>query len=290
MTAIKPKSNQNQTGLKVLLGAGALLALYAALTPKDPLTPAAKAERYIMFQKGTMAGLPTGKIKITNLRVPMVDYTYYQSHQLPNVHAALDDIKRTYGKTIQAVEAVTHVPFDLIVAMIFIESGGNPNAVSGANAVGLMQLLPDTAVFTVALENIKKRLSNYEKDWLRETLGNRLDSGILKMRDLGTEVKYGGIIKNRFITKSDLFDPKLNILIGSIFLGILLDEHKEADGGYRLDKVVVRYNMGYNAMKKGALMTGSPNQVVARLDDQRKAEPSAYIKKLVGKNGLLTLV
>ncbi|MFD3001444.1 transglycosylase SLT domain-containing protein [Pontibacter toksunensis] len=286
----KKRATQSTT-LKYLAIAAALGTAGYLISEKDPLTPEAKQERYIVFQKEgfytAFAGLPTGKIKITNVRVPMVEYAHYKTTELPTLQRKLDEIKQRYGKTILAAEAVTRVPFDLIVAMMFIESAGVEKAVSRAGAVGLMQILPDTATFIIAMENIKKRLSDYEKDWIREHLGRRLDEGILKMRDLGTPVKNSlGILANRFVSKEDLFDPDLNILVGAIYLGILLDESREADGSYRLDKLVVRYNMGYYAMGKGKKMAGAPNEVVTRMP----GEPQAYIKKLVGKNGLLTLV
>lgn len=232
-----------------------------------------------------MPEAPKTKYKISTIPIPMVDYAHYSSHELPQIQDRLSEIEAKYGNIMLAAQGVTKVPYDLILTMIYIESAGNPRAVSHAGAVGLMQLIPDTAVFVVAMENIKKRLSIYEQEWLRETIGSRLDC-ILKMPNLGTEVVCRGIRGNKFITQEDLFDPSFNILCGAIFLGILLDEAKDANGLYRIDKVVVRYNMGYNAMSKGKKLVGSPNQMVAKLS----SEPAAYVKKLVGKNGLLTLV
>lgn len=286
---------------KWLLAGGALAALAYATQDADPLTAAAKESRAIQFvsayalndtghnRYSNMAGLGEAgnkKLKISTVPVPMVDHAHYTATMLPMIHKQLEAIDARYGDTIFAVQGVTRVPYDLIKAIMYIESGGDPKAVSHAGAVGLMQLLPDTATMVVAMENIKQRLSDFEKDWIRETLGRRLDEGILMMRDLGTPVNALGIAKNKFVVKDDLFKPEFNILLGALFLGILLDESKEATGLYRVDKVVVRYNMGYFAMKKGRAMVGSPNQLVAMLPK----EPASYVKKLVGKNGLLTLV
>ncbi len=54
-------------------------------------------------------------------------------------------IYRRYRKEIDEAAAATGLPPELIVAVIYHESGGNPRAVSRAGARGLMQLMPRTA-------------------------------------------------------------------------------------------------------------------------------------------------
>lgn len=51
----------------------------------------------------------------------------------------------SYAGSIERAAAVTKLPPALIKAVIHPESGGNPNAVSPAGAVGAMQLMPKTA-------------------------------------------------------------------------------------------------------------------------------------------------
>jgi soluble lytic murein transglycosylase-like protein len=68
------------------------------------------------------------------------------------------------------------VPRELVYAVIEVESGWNPSAISSAGAVGLMQLMPDTAAtfavrsrFDIA-ENIRGGVAYLA--WLRDILGD----------------------------------------------------------------------------------------------------------------------
>lgn len=86
------------------------------------------------------------------------------------------------GQTAEALYWADHwadvysVPRELVCAVIEIESGWNPTAVSRAGAVGLMQLMPDTAAtfavrnrFDVA-ENIRGGVAYLA--WLRANVGD----------------------------------------------------------------------------------------------------------------------
>ena len=53
---------------------------------------------------------------------------------------------RNHSEHIRAAAARHHVPEDLLLAVIVIESAGRPDAVSPKGAQGLMQLMPQTAV------------------------------------------------------------------------------------------------------------------------------------------------
>gem|GEM_PF-3570667 len=53
--------------------------------------------------------------------------------------------KRPFHEHVQAAAARYKLPVDLISAVMTVESGGNPKAVSHVGAQGLMQLMPDTA-------------------------------------------------------------------------------------------------------------------------------------------------
>ncbi|MCC7319809.1 MAG: lytic transglycosylase domain-containing protein [Rubellimicrobium sp.] len=57
----------------------------------------------------------------------------------------LQEIARIHGRDILAATVGTRVSPALALAVIAVESGGRPDAVSRAGASGLMQLMPDTA-------------------------------------------------------------------------------------------------------------------------------------------------
>ncbi|MBI1219022.1 MAG: transglycosylase SLT domain-containing protein [Rhodobacteraceae bacterium] len=85
----------------------------------------------------------------------------------------MQQIATTYGKEILAATIGTQVSPALALAVIGIESNGNPKAVSSTGAQGLMQLVPATAsrfkvgdVFDPA-QNIKGGVSYL--DWLMKT-------------------------------------------------------------------------------------------------------------------------
>ena len=213
------------------------------------------------------------------IKIPMVSKAFYKDEELKLVQKKVDKILENYGALITAAAKLTNLPKELIIAFIFIESAGNPTIKSSAGAIGLMQLIPASASDMIYLENSKGRLSDAEKIVLRKTLGNRLDC-ILKMKYMGHKQSCNN--NTGFsVTEKDLQNPEFNILVGSIFLGILIDQHTEG-GVIRLDKVVYRYNKGYFAKPKDDTVSS----IIATANEETKS----YILKLVGKNGLLDLL
>jgi soluble lytic murein transglycosylase-like protein len=89
---------------------------------------------------------------------------------------AVQDIARTHGAQILQATIGSRVSPALALAVISVESGGKPAAVSQKGAQGLMQLMPDTAErFGVTdrlspAENIKGGVAYL--DWLMEEFGN----------------------------------------------------------------------------------------------------------------------
>ena len=211
--------------------------------------------------------------------IPMTPRVFYSNTALPQNKAKLEQIGKKYYKEIKQAEALTKVPGALILSVIFTESAGNPNVVSYVGAAGLMQLKPQSANDTIYLENKQGRLTAGELAVLKKYLGNRIN-GPLKQKYLSHKIKENNFSGN-VVTKADMLNPEFNILCGAMLLGILIDQHQEA-GTLRLDKVLLRYGMGY-FYKPG---TGTVEQVLDRVKP-KSSEGYAYILKVLGKNGLL---
>lgn len=229
----------------------------------------------------------------TEVKIPAINQSFYKDYEIKQTKDKLDSIYLKYKTYIDQAARLTNVDKDIITSLIFIESSGDVNAVSGAGAVGLMQLVPAAASDILVTENLKKRLddgkeniANGEKSILRKFLGNRFTNGILKMKYLGQQVVVDGVSGAVWVTKKDLLNPELNILIGAIYLGLLIDESIE-DGKLRLDKIIVRYNVGYFAQKRGTLL---PKSVQLSMLSNLPTETKNYILKFAGLNGTLDLL
>jgi soluble lytic murein transglycosylase-like protein len=209
----------------------------------------------------------------TNIKIPSIPISFYKTTDMAQIKSKIDTIMSSYGVYINNSAKISNVQRDLISSVIFIESAGKVDAVSPAGAVGLMQIAPISATDILVIENKQKRLNDAEKKILENHIGKQRLAEILKMTYMG---------QKQVITKADLLNPELNILIGTIYLGLLIYEETE-NGKVRLDKVILRYNAGYNAHSKGKNLKGDINNVIKTVNK----ESSTYIVKLLGKNGVL---
>lgn len=261
--------NLSKIGLAFLaLGTGVIIYL---ITKGREFSASDKSSRNITFSTTYCS---QGLSAITMLDLPAISEGFYNENQFNLNREKLNQIKVQYGNIISKVSEIVNIPDSLIYSFIFIESAGQYNVTNG-NAIGLMQVGSNSATDIIYLENKKHRLGQNEKDILKKYLGSNLDH-ILSM-------KYQG--QAQLITKTDLLNPELNILIGSIYLAQLIDEHIE-NGKLRLDKVVVRYNQGYYAFNRGRNLTGSITDTLNKVNITTKT----YITKLIGKNGVLEIL
>lgn len=130
-------ANQNRSGRKALLLLLPALALCSGL---------ARADMYRSLDPDT----PT---KYTNMLPTEGRWELYLKEQPAPIAAvpATDhrrfavDSRARFASQIQAAATANNVDAALIRAVISVESGYNPSAVSKAGAVGLMQLMPKTA-------------------------------------------------------------------------------------------------------------------------------------------------
>jgi len=211
--------------------------------------------------------------------IPMTPRGYYSDAALVQNRTKLSEIARKYYKEIKQAETLTNVPGALILSVIFTESAGNPSVVSYVGAAGLMQVMPQTANDVIYLENKYGRISAGELLILKKYLGNRI-SGPLKQQYLSHKIKENNFSGN-VVVRADMLKPEFNILIGAMYLGLLIDQHREASG-LRLDKALLRYAQGYFFKT----VNGNVEQVLDHAKE-KSTEAYSYVLKVLGKNGLL---
>ncbi len=245
------------------------------------LSPSAKKRnRKIRFVRtdgsvsfdGERASSFTGSFGSLKIKVPAIDVTTISKTDVPQVKAKLLKIKNTFSKEIAQAVQLTNVPEKVIESFIFVESSGNPNS-KGGISIGLMQINPDTAIDVIWRDNKNGRLSDEEKTIIKSYIGESAFNSIIAQ-------KWSGQIRGK-VTDAQLYKPEFNILVGSAYIGILMDESTE-NGTVRLDKVIWRYNKGYFA-KKG--LVGDIKQVYANAGITQ-----GYIGKIMGNNGTLDLL
>lgn len=215
-----------------------------------------------------------------NITLPIVNESFYTNDSAKKNEEKIKNVIRAkYGNIINNISKITKVPEPLITSIIFIESGGNPVAHSKF-ASGIMQLSKATASDVIVTEKGLGRLEKPEEDILKKYLGNRwslVEKVKPKQKSIG----------RTFITDKDLYQPEFSILVGSILLGMLIDEFTE-NGIVRLDKIISIYNGGRysSAGKKIIKFKGSTKELLTQVPK----ETSDYIKKLAGANGVLETI
>ena len=222
-----------------------------------------------------------------NLVIPSINIEFYKDYEQSQVKRRLGEIRTMYANEIDEAARLTKVPAEVITSFIFIESDGKKDIVSSAQAVGLMQLQPETAT-NIPFQDFKNgALTNGERNALIKYLGQKKVDCILSMKWLNQPVKCATEIKSVsggqigiIITADDLKIAGLNILLGSMMLGQFIDKYTE-NGKVRLDKVVVRYYTGRQKI--------SGNDIVETMNGLPR-ETRSYILKLLGKGSTLDLM
>lgn len=194
--------------------------------------------------------------------------------------AKIEQIYGRFRKEVDQAVALTNVPPELILGVIFTESSGNPNvSVPPVQATGLMQVTPSTADTMLFLEHSRGRLSEQELAVCRKHLGTRLN-GITQQKYLMHKLPANRNT-GKTVTVADLKKPEFNVLVGAIALGLLIDEYTEA-GSVRLDKVHLRYNQGWFYK----IPASSPDAVLAQAK-KRSSEAYNNLLKHLGVNGTM---
>lgn len=199
------------------------------------------------------------------------------------VKAETDAIKSKWGYIVNPVSQMVGLPTEVIYAFIKIESEGDASVVGGIS-LGLMQINPLTGATAFFTDLNQKRLTNGELSYLKLGIKkaggnpNKVDLSNLKKDSKG---KY--ILNPNLFTRKELLQPEVNVLLGSIFVKQLIDTTHDADNTARLDKVITIYNTGFKTQQMAKKFKGNTDELMAKVP----AVTKAYIKKFVGKNGVI---
>ena len=183
----------------------------------------------------------------------------------------MKNIYTKYGTYIDFVARESKLPKEMIASFIAVESGGKEKA--GASVTqGLMQWNRTYAKSQLETEFKQRRMTANEKN---------------KLASYG--IKFDANGKTRAITNADQLKPELNILIGSMILGQLVDTSWGTENGeIKLDRVISVYNAGaYGDTGKKARSKAykTPKDLAKAVN----STTSAYIKKILGLNGALNV-
>jgi hypothetical protein len=179
-----------------------------------------------------------------------------------------------YKDYLKFASATSKIPVPILLAFIMVESNGDPNAGGKGHVTqGLMQWNRNYAKAQLEQELEKGRLSPAE----RTKLG-------------AYQIVFDKNGKTRNITNADQVKPELNILIGSIILGQLMDESWATfAGNLRLDRVIAVYNAGaFGDTGKKARLGDHATPVALAADVNTITR--AYINKILGSNGALDVI
>lgn len=242
-------------------------------------------------------------MSLHDLKIPAAGLTSPTSWgSRDSIKKMIKEINANYGKYFKFAAENSKIPEQVLISFCAVESGGNPKAGgTGHVTQGLMQWNRTYAKKQLEDELAAGRMTPAEKD---------------KLAAYGITFDKNG--KTREITNADQIKPELNILIGSILLGQLIDEEwgkdidleaatayakklvkedgmfftdalKKAKEKYyklRLDRVITVYNAGaYGSDGKKARLGNHPDpkSLASVVNDTT----SSYIKKIMGKNGAL---
>ena len=174
------------------------------------------------------------------LRAAYPDLLSASSPSLPRRHReALYPIER-WDEIRRAALGRSLDPY-LVCSLILQESAFNPLAVSRAGALGLMQLVPETA----------------------QALAHQVGAGPIE--------------------REKLFDPQVNILLGTAFLSDLLRQY-----GGRLEVALAAYNAG--ASRAARWWAGSHGDAERFVEEIPFTETRLYVKRIISNRRMYELL
>ncbi len=189
-----------------------------------------------------------------------------------------------YGNSFRQASEFTNLPVQVLYSFAMIESRGTHNRPSGEvivtgseSSTGIMQISPNM-FFEVYLKEIKdKRISDKLKKLVRQYVD--IDFDAQKPFTSATPSQWQKV-------HSALKSYNFNILASSIVLRRLLEESANLDMTMRLDKVIVKYNVGMYSRptRTDEYKTGDTTALLKVVPSITKS----YITNIVGKNGAMS--
>jgi soluble lytic murein transglycosylase-like protein len=190
-----------------------------------------------------------------------------------SIKKMMEKIYKDFGTYISFASKESKLPEKMIASFIAVESGGNPKAgASGHVTQGLMQWNRTYAKAQLERELKEGRMTEGEKK---------------KLAEFG--IKFDANGKTRAITNADQLKPELNILIGTIILGQLVDTDWGTENGeIKLDRIISVYNAGAygdTGKKARSKQYKTPEELAKVVNPISRA----YIQKILGVQGALDL-
>jgi soluble lytic murein transglycosylase-like protein len=190
-----------------------------------------------------------------------------------SIKKMMEKIYKDFGSAINFASAEANLPPKMIASFIAVESGGNPKAgASGHVTQGLMQWNRTYAKSQLERELKEGRMTKAERD---------------KLATYG--IKFDANGKTRAITNADQLKPELNILIGTMLLGQLVDtDWGTEDGEIKLDRIISVYNAGAygDTGKKARSKQYKTPEALAKVINPTSR---SYIQKILGVEGALDM-
>ena len=202
----------------------------------------------------------------------------------PTKRGSIEELKQQvltginkYGQFFKTAAENSKLPIELLIAFAATESGvGSKMGPTTSPTYGIMQW--NRTYAKVQLENELKagRMTPEEKAILAKY-----------------NIKFDANGKTRAITNADQKKPELNITIGSIILGQLIDQDwgTSPSGVIHLDRVIAVYNAGAfgdtgkKARQKTSPLYDTPQKLASSVNSVTKA----YINKMLGLNGAMDI-
>jgi hypothetical protein len=200
-----------------------------------------------------------------------------------DMKASTPAMVQNFGSYFRNAARDTDLPVQALYTIAMTETRGTHNQdgnynISGAEkSTGIMQISPEMAyeffVKEVAENRLRPEMAAIWKKYvpsLTYTMGERVKGYPAAPKD-----KYNAVFKA-------LKNPEFNIYAGALVFRRLLEDTADKDGTMRLDKAIVKYNIGHvPAAAVPAYNFGDTTQLAKSLNPITKK----YILQTVGQNG-----